>query len=119
MTIERKAELFDNLVEWAYEHDAEFIDCFLTAAGATPTERIKIETEGVEDPDFDIFLEEDGYELDMKTGTLKIDKQVFNDFEKDSYINIHFSDEENEPTFQYAMIREDDEFIYCDYLGEV
>ena len=64
-----------------------------------------------------IYLENDSYELNEKTGELKIDKQIFDDFEVDTVITICFVDEDNIIN-DYIMKREDDEYIYCDYFGE-
>ena len=57
-----------------------------------------------------IYLENDSYELNEKTGELKIDKQIFDDFEVDTVITICFVDEDNIIN-DYIMKREDDEYI--------
>ena len=64
-----------------------------------------------------IYLENDSYELNEKTGELKIDKQIFDDFEVDTVITICFVDEDNIIN-DYIMKRKEDEYIYCDYFGE-
>ena len=70
----------------------------------------------VED-DYDIALESDCYEMDQSKGTLKIDKQIFDDFVQDSIIKILFTDEDD-ALFEYKMISEDDEYIYLEYFGD-
>lgn len=67
--------------------------------------------------DYNIALEEDAYELDTSKGTLKIDKQIFDDFVKDSVIKILFVDEDD-ALFEYKMISEDEEYIYLEYFGD-
>lgn len=57
------------------------------------------------------------YELDMKTGTLMVDKSVFDDFIADSIIRVYFPDEDGEPTYEYQMVKEDDDYIYMEYFG--
>lgn len=69
--------------------------------------------------DFDICLEEDDYELDENDGTLKIDKQVFDDFQKGTYINIKCLEDNGERVNSYKMISEDEDFIYCEYICEL
>lgn len=64
-----------------------------------------------------ICLCNDDYELDMRTGEIRIDKQVFDDFVPNSIIKICFSDEDY-ITNEYQMKSEDDEWIYCDYFGD-
>ena len=74
-----------------------------------------------EQDDFDLDpsclkLEEDSYILDPRTGQIKIDKCIFDDFHKDTYIDIKFLDEDGVPVNRYTMVAEDDEYIYCDFL---
>ncbi len=86
------------------------------AMGIPECEGLKITEEVDEDAIADIVLSEDDYILDARTGQIKIDKQVFDDFVKNTYINIKFVDEEHQPLNQYIMVDEDDEYIYCDFL---
>ena len=71
----------------------------------------------------DLFLERDELiECDMKTGNIKVDKQIFDDFVPNTYINIQFVDDDDEGIWQFVMIAEDDEGIfmeYLDYINEV
>lgn len=77
--------------------------------------------EWIEPNDYDeelpLYLEEDCYEMDDKTGDIKIDKQIFDDFEKNTIISVCFVDEDDEPIMDYKMIYEDDNWIYCEVLG--
>lgn len=86
-----------------------------------PCEGLQIEEDKDKEPEVDtsgkIYLETDSYELNEETGELKIDKQIFDDFEADTVITICFVDEDNIIN-DYIMKREDDEYIYCDYFGE-
>lgn len=43
VTDERKAEMLDELIGWALEHDAEFIECFISAAGMSEEEAHMLE----------------------------------------------------------------------------
>ena len=65
----------------------------------------------------DIYLElEELLECDMKTGKIKVDKQIFDDFVPNTYINIQFVDTDSEETLSYIMVAEDDEGIFMEYL---
>lgn len=67
----------------------------------------------------DLYLElEDLIECDMKTGKIKVDKQIFDDFVPNTYINIQFVDTDSNEVLSYAMVAEDDEGIYMEYMGE-
>lgn len=81
-------------------------------------ECLRIEEDTAEDNDRNdwLRLEYDSYELDLRTGDLKIDKQIFDDFEADTFITICFVDEDDVVN-DYVMRREDDEFIYCEFLS--
>ena len=81
-------------------------------------EGLKIESEK-DDEQADIVLEEDSYILDKRTGRIQIDKQIFDDFKKDHYIDIKFIDEDHEPINRYIMVEEDDEWIHCDFLETI
>lgn len=60
----------------------------------------------------DIYLEmEELLECDMKTGNIKVDKQIFDDFVPNSCINIQFVDTDDE-VMSYTMVAEDDEGIF-------
>ena len=59
----------------------------------------------------DIILDEDDFEV-IEEG-IRIDKQVFDDFVKGSYIDISFCGNE---VISYKMLHEDDEWIYCDIM---
>ena len=67
----------------------------------------------------DICLEtEELLEWDMRTGSIKVDKQLFDDFVPNTYINIQFVDTGSDEVLQYVMISEDNEGIFMEYLGE-
>lgn len=66
----------------------------------------------------DLFLEmEELLECDIKTGNIKVDKNIFDDFVPNTYINIQFVDTDSEETLQYVMVAEDDRGIFMEYLG--
>ena len=72
--------------------------------------------EDLDEPD--ITLEEDDYTLDEKTGSISVDKQVFGDFVKDSYIKIHFTDDNDDDSYtEYKMVEETEDVIVMEYLG--
>lgn len=63
----------------------------------------------------DLVLEEDDYdETDEGIG---VDKSVFDDYQKGTYVNILFPDDNDEKLFSYKMVGEDDERIYFEYIG--
>lgn len=83
----------------------------------SPCEGLEIEEDEPSNALNYVSLEEDDYELDEKTGELKIDKQVFDDFEKDCYIDINFLKENDEDELHtYIMRSEDNDYIYCEFL---
>jgi hypothetical protein len=66
-----------------------------------------------------LFLEIDELlEYDMKTGNIKVDKQILDDFVPNTYSNIQFVDTDSDEILQYTMVSEDDEGIYMEYLGD-
>ena len=65
----------------------------------------------------DLYLEaEELLYFDMRTGNIKVDKSIFDDFVENTYVNICFVDDKR--VVQYAMVSEDDEGIVMEYLGE-
>ena len=68
----------------------------------------------------DLVLDsEELLEFDMKTGNIKVDKDIFDDFVVNTYVNIQFVDDNREDRIaQYKMISEDDDGIVMEYLGE-
>lgn len=64
----------------------------------------------------DLILEEDSYEL-TSDGTLKIDKSIFDDFVQDAFIDIIFIDDNSDDAISYTMVAEDEDWIYCEFLG--
>ena len=68
----------------------------------------------------DLFLErEELLECDMKTGNIKVDKQIFDDFVPNTYINIQFVEDEDDGIWQFSMVAEDDEGIFMEYLDYI
>lgn len=64
----------------------------------------------------DLILEESDYECD-ECGRILIDKQVFNNFDKHSYIKIQFGGDNAESVYTYVMTDETEDFIICDFIG--
>ena len=68
--------------------------------------------------EIDLVLElEDLLEFEEKTGNIKVNKDIFDDFVKDTYVNIHFVEEDTNRIAQYKMISEDEEGIVMEYLN--
>lgn len=68
----------------------------------------------------DLVLErEELLECDIKTGNIKVDKQIFDDFVPNSYINIQFVEDEDEGIWQFSMVAEDDDGIFMEYLDYI
>lgn len=66
----------------------------------------------------DLVLDEGDYERDDYHGEIRINKQVFDDFVKHSYIKIRFvNDNGDDNVYTYIMESEDDEFITCEFIG--
>lgn len=68
----------------------------------------------------DLYLEaEELLDFDMRTGNIKVDKSIFDDFVANTYVNICFVDDKRDDrVVQYAMVSEDNEGIVMEYLGE-
>ena len=68
----------------------------------------------------DLVLDsEELLDFDMRTGNIKVDKDIFDDFVPNTYVNIQFVDDKREDRIaQYKMISEDDEGICMEYIGE-
>ena len=66
-----------------------------------------------------LFLEiEELLECDIKTGKIKVDKDIFDDFVPNTYINIQFVDTKSNEVLSYVMVSEDDRGIYMEYLED-
>lgn len=64
----------------------------------------------------DLVLDELDYE-ETKDG-ISIDKFIFDDYQKGTYINIKFVDNNDDDDVRsYKMVGEDDERIYLEYIG--
>lgn len=64
----------------------------------------------------DLVLDELDYE-ETKDG-ISVDKFIFDDYQKDTYVNIKFVDDNDEDDVRsYKMVGEDDEKIYFEYIG--
>lgn len=57
--------------------------------------------------------------FDMKTGNIKVDKSIFDDFVENTYVSISFIDDKiNNRIALYKMVCEDDKGIAMEYIGE-
>ena len=64
----------------------------------------------------DLVLEEDDY--DETDEGISVDKFIFDDYQKDTYVNIKFVDNNDDDDVRsYKMVGEDDEKIYFEYIG--
>ena len=64
----------------------------------------------------DLVLDELDYE-ETEDG-ISVDKFIFDDYQKDTYVNIKFIDNNDEDDVRsYKMVGEDDERIYFEYIG--
>ena len=64
----------------------------------------------------DLILDELDYE-ETKDG-ISVDKFIFDDYQKDAYVNIKFIDNNDEDDVRsYKMVGEDDEKTYFEYIG--
>ena len=96
-----------------------FYDAMEEAMQISSCAALDIELEDDQDEDADLVLESDTYELDLKTGNIKVYKDIFDDFVLNTYINISFVDDNVEDRIaQYKMISEDDEGIVMEYIWE-
>lgn len=102
------------LINWAIDHNDEAYE------GCSPAgfdEWLDNEDADYEDVP-DLVLDEGDYECDEHLGKIRIDKQVFDDFVKHSYIKIKFvNDNEDDNVYTYVMDSEDDKFITCEFIG--
>lgn len=63
----------------------------------------------------DLVLDELDYE-ETEDG-ISVDKFIFDDYQKDTYVNIKFVDDNDEDDVRsYKMVGEDDEKIYFEYI---
>lgn len=129
LELQKKAELLEALVndlceetsaEQTYERllalgtDIGITDEDLKDWGFNPFEDEDADDESVAD----LVLDEGDYERDDYHGEIRIDKQVFDDFVKHSYIKIQFvNDNGDDNVYTYIMESEDDEFITCEFIG--
>lgn len=63
----------------------------------------------------DLVLDELDYE-ETRNG-ISVDKFIFDDYHKDTYINIKFVDDNSDEIYFYKMVGEDDEKIYFEFIG--
>ena len=64
----------------------------------------------------DLVLDELDYE-ETEDG-ISVDKFIFDDYQKDTYVNIKFIDNNDEDDVRsYKMVGEDDERIYFEFIG--
>lgn len=62
----------------------------------------------------DLILDELDYE-ETKDG-ISVDKFIFDDYHKDTYINVKFLDDNSDEIYFYKMVGEDDERIYFEFI---
>lgn len=65
----------------------------------------------------DLVLDEGDYKCDEHLGKIWIDKQVFDDFVKHSYIKIKFVNDNGNNVYTYVMVDELKDFIVCEFIG--
>lgn len=126
-TADELGEKIDNFPSWSGTWSMEVIDMDTVRVSNTYwdetlgdqfTDEEDFEVD-LDSPEFNtICLGAGDYEIDMKLGTLIVDKSVFDDFVEGSIIRVHFPDENDEPTYEYQMTEEDDDYIYMDYFGD-
>lgn len=101
------------LMNWIVDHhDDEF-------AGQSPAgfdEWLENEDADYEDVP-DLVLDEGDYKCDEHLGKIWIDKQVFDDFVKHSYIKIKFVNDNDNNVYTYVMVDELKDFIICEFIG--
>lgn len=101
------------LMNWIVDHhDDEF-------AGQSPAgfdEWLENEDADYEDVP-DLVLDEGDYKCDEHLGKIWIDKQVFDDFVKHSYIKIKFVNDNDDNIYTYVMVDELKDFIVCEFIG--
>ena len=66
----------------------------------------------------DIIIDSDEVDFDDATGNIKLSKDLFDNFVPNTYLNIKFSDNNEDKVTQYKMISETDDYIVCEYIGE-
>lgn len=67
----------------------------------------------------DLILEmEDLLNYNNRTHDIEVDKRIFDDFEQDKIIYIHFVEDDDSCIREYKMISEDYEAIMMEYICE-
>lgn len=85
-----------------------------------PCEGLQIEEDTIganDEPLTCLNLEDDDYVLDVD-GNIQIDTYVYDAFVPNGIIDVRFLDEDNSRA-RYKMIKEDDNFIYAEYICKV
>ena len=124
MKPERMQEIINNFIEHLTECNNNIEDTLLTLKHGIGMKKEEWEYLGWDfTPDketADLFLErEELLECDIKTGNIKVDKQIFDDFVPGTYINIQFVEDADDGIWQFVMINEDDEGIFMEYLDYI
>ena len=66
-----------------------------------------------------VLEREELIDFDMRTGNIKVDNSIFDAYEENAYVNIHFVEDKYERRVaQYKMIAEEDDGIVMEYIGE-
>ncbi len=124
MKQERMEELINNFIEHLIECNSNIEDTLLTlknGIGMKEEEWKELGWNLTPDKEVaDLVLErEELLECDIKTGNIKVDKQIFDDFVPNTYINIQFVEDEDEGIWQFSMVAEDDEGIFMEYFDYI
>ena len=101
------------LINWAIDHNDEAYE------GCSPAgfdEWLENEDTDYEDVP-DLVLDEGDYKCEEHLGKIWIDKQVFDDFVKHSYIKIKFVNDNDNNVYIYVMVDERKDFIICEFIG--
>ena len=56
-------------------------------------------------------------DYDKATGSIVVDKGIFDDFVEDSYINIQFVEDDSETVYMYRMVSENEDEIYMELMN--
>lgn len=99
-----------------------FYDAMEEAMQISPCANLDIKLENDQDEGEypDLFLErEELLECDIKTGNIKVDKQIFDGFVANTYINIQFVEDKDNGIYQFSMVAEDDKGIFMEYLDYI
>lgn len=101
------------LMNWAISHNDEAYEGCSPAGFDEWLDNEDTDCENVPD----LVLEESDYECDEYLGRIQIDKSIFNNFVKHSYIKIQFGGDNANSVYTYVMVDETEDFIICEFIG--